>query len=94
MAKRRASVSDSMGYRRIEKTNIFLEQPRSWMRCRAAVTLLQAPDHPPFYDIDFQSEWTNSFFFFFIMDFFFINLFIYLFIYGCVGSLFLCEGFL
>ena len=25
---------------------------------------------------------------------FFINLFIYLFIFGCVGSLFLCEGFL
>ena len=26
--------------------------------------------------------------------FFFLNLFIYLFIFGCVGSLFLCEGFL
>ena len=26
--------------------------------------------------------------------FFFINLFIYLFIFGCVGSSFLCEGFL
>ena len=26
--------------------------------------------------------------------FFFFNLFIYLFIYGCVGSSFLCEGFL
>ena len=26
--------------------------------------------------------------------FFLINLFIYLFIYGCVGSSFLCEGFL
>ena len=25
---------------------------------------------------------------------FFLNLFIYLFIYGCVGSSFLCEGFL
>ena len=27
-------------------------------------------------------------------DFFLINLFIYLFIFGCVGSSFLCEGFL
>ena len=26
--------------------------------------------------------------------FFLLNLFIYLFIFGCVGSLFLCEGFL
>ena len=26
------------------------------------------------------------------MSFFFFNLFIYLFIYGCVGSLLLCEG--
>ena len=28
------------------------------------------------------------------MTFFFNYLFIYLFIYGCVGSSFLCEGFL
>ena len=27
-------------------------------------------------------------------DFFFFNKFIYLFIFGCVGSSFLCEGFL
>ena len=30
----------------------------------------------------------------FILIFFLINLFIYLFILGCVGSSFLCEGFL
>ena len=29
-----------------------------------------------------------------LLFFFFLNLFIYLFIYGCVGSSFLCEGFL
>ena len=31
---------------------------------------------------------------FFLFSFKFINLFIYLFIFGCVGSSFLCEGFL
>ena len=35
----------------------------------------------------FFPRWTDSFFFFWI-------LFIYLFIFGCVGSSFLCEGFL
>ena len=30
----------------------------------------------------------------YILNFFFLILFIYLFIYGCVGSSFLCEGFL
>ena len=30
--------------------------------------------------------------FFKVIDFFFLILFIYLFIYGCVGSSFLCEG--
>ena len=33
-------------------------------------------------------------FLFFCFLFFLINLFIYLFIFGCVGSSFLCEGFL
>ena len=34
-------------------------------------------------------QWTKVVLFFFL-----INLFIYLFILGCVGSSFLCEGFL
>ena len=36
------------------------------------------------------------FFLFFkiVVIFYFLNLFIYLFIFGCVGSSFLCEGFL
>ena len=40
---------------------------------------------------EITSERNDSFFFFFLIC---IYLFIYLFIYGCVGSLFLCEGFL
>ena len=38
----------------------------------------------------------HSFFFkiFFVEETYFIYLFIYLFIFGCVGSSFLCEGFL
>ena len=39
--------------------------------------------------IQLLTEVTVNFFFFF-----FLNLFIYLFIFGCVGSSFLCEGFL
>ena len=38
-----------------------------------------------------------EFFFFFLIHkalFFFCKLWVYLFIYGCVGSSFLCEGFL
>ena len=30
----------------------------------------------------------------YLSSFFFFNLFVYLFIFGCVGSSFLCEGFL
>ena len=43
------------------------------------------------------SSIVSFFFFFFFKDFFLmwtIFKFIYLFIYGCVGSSFLCEGFL
>ena len=43
-----------------------------------------------------QTSFYSLFFFLFLHhSFYFFNyLIIYLFIYGCVGSLFLCEGFL
>ena len=38
--------------------------------------------------------YTLCFMFFFSRSYFFLNKFIYLLFFGCVGSLFLCEGFL
>ena len=46
--------------------------------------------------VEFSSKLHNLFYEVFIKEIFLKNiyLFIYLFIYGCVGSSFLCEGFL
>ena len=41
-----------------------------------------------------SSALAGGFFFFFLTFFFFLILCIYLFIFGCAGSSFLCEGFL
>ena len=43
---------------------------------------------------NFHLSWPESLGIVKLMLFFFFNKFIYLFIYGCVGSSFLCKGFL